>query len=108
MTKVSVNLETLKVLRDHARRAGALDNWAIIAIEYAEGCNAEIERLRLLIPEVVDHPILDRIARRVNNLIGQIELRRESECLEFRDKDGKWYEIVVRPIDGPSRFLRGD
>lgn len=61
---------------------------------------AEIERLRTLI-RVVDHPILDRIARRVNNLIGQIKLRRESECLEFRDKDGQWYEIVVRPINGP-------
>jgi len=49
---------------------------------------------------VVDHPILDRIARRLQ--LGTDQLRRESECLEFRDDDGRWYEIVVRLIDGPS------
>ena len=47
---------------------------------------------------VVDHPILDKIARCLQ--LGTEDLRRESECLEFVDGN-QWYEIVVRPIDGP-------
>ncbi len=92
--------------RSRGRRTGEKQPHKTVADIYEKLC-AKNRLAEEMMSYVVDHPILDRIARRVNNLIGQIELRRESECLEFRDKDGKWYEIVVRPIDGPSTETAG-
>lgn len=55
-------------------------------------------------PTVEDHRILDTIARRLHGTLWRDKIRREGECIEFEDKVlGQWYEIVVRPIDGPSR-----
>ncbi len=52
---------------------------------------------------VENHEVLDIIE---NALAGSKtcdvrHVKRESECVEFRDGD-QWYEIVVRPIDEPS------
>jgi hypothetical protein len=50
----------------------------------------------------VDHPILDVIAKALEDLQGTWTVERKSEGLEFEEPStlGQWFEIVVRPIDG--------
>lgn len=49
----------------------------------------------------VDHWMLDAIDNQPTP-DGAMALTRQSECVEFFDeKEGQWYEIVVRPIDMP-------
>jgi len=50
----------------------------------------------------VNHDILDLIYD--EQVRGFYPGQRESECVEFLDLvEMQWYEIVVRPIDGPDR-----
>lgn len=52
----------------------------------------------------VDHPVLDLIADNLIACAPRSRPRRESECVEFWCPENcRWYEIVVRPIDEPSR-----
>lgn len=56
------------------------------------------------VPAPEDHPILDDIAMMMSHMAAPYHPRRESECVEFRDwRSGRWFEIVVREIDEPSR-----
>ena len=49
-----------------------------------------------------NHDVLDAIANALDRC-GDIEVRLESECVEFYDlQTGEWFEIVVRQIDLPS------
>ncbi len=54
-------------------------------------------------PYCENHPILDGIAswllRRAQRSKRWSQFSRESECVEFTDRAGQKWEIVVRPID---------
>ncbi len=57
----------------------------------------------------VDHPVLDRIAHTLAIYVPDSYPSRESECVEFMCTENRqWYEIVVRPIDEPSRVKATD
>jgi catechol 2,3-dioxygenase-like lactoylglutathione lyase family enzyme len=72
--------------------------------------DATAKALELLLseatPQIVpceDHPVLDVIAARLANgrqddPCHAEDVTRESECVEFRDPDGRRFEILVRPI----------
>ncbi|MFL6141687.1 MAG: hypothetical protein ACJ72N_07430 [Labedaea sp.] len=49
----------------------------------------------------VNHPILDTIATALtaDDAWSPWAVERMGECLEFRDADGRRFEIVVRPIE---------
>lgn len=50
------------------------------------------------VPE--DHPILDGIAERLPAYEGIVDVRRESECVEFYDESqSQFFEVVVRRIE---------
>lgn len=47
-----------------------------------------------------DHRVLDSIINWALYWFGVSDIRRESECIEFFDeRQGRFFEIVVRPID---------
>ena len=51
----------------------------------------------------VDHPVLDSVFGLLKRIPHVRDVSRESECVEFFDPDDEQcYEIVVRPLDGPS------
>ena len=59
----------------------------------------------------VEHLILDDIDNAIARYQGTDDCvvfvnyekwTRLSECIEFQDEDGEWFEIVVRPIEAPK------
>ena len=46
MSRVSIDAAGLRALRQHALAAGTLDNWAELALEWADAAEVEIARVR--------------------------------------------------------------
>jgi hypothetical protein len=105
-------------VRDAARAirgfVGDVEGMADTIERLARERDATAKTLELLLsespPRIVpceDHPVLDVIARAITpafrhlgpDCVGPAEdVVRESECVEFRDADGRRFEIIVRPI----------
>lgn len=47
--KISVDADGLAGLLAHALQSGTIDKWAVIAVEWAQGAEREIERLRRML-----------------------------------------------------------
>ena len=55
----------------------------------------------------VNHLMLDDIDNAISAycefaFVDWKQWERLSECIKFQDEDGRWYEIVVRPIEEPD------
>jgi hypothetical protein len=118
--KVLENIADLRPedARDAARAirgfVGDVEAMAETIERLARERDAAAKTLELLVSEspprpapCEDHPVLDVIAKAITpqfqhlgpDCIGPAEeVTRESECVEFRDADGRRFEIIVRPI----------
>jgi hypothetical protein len=92
-------------VQDVEAMAGAVGRFRQEFERLARERDATAKTLELLLSEpapravpCVDHTILDTIAEAIGPAFLREDVTRESECVEFRDADGRRFEIIVRPI----------